>query len=117
MKNTDRKSVFFQMDVYWMTAGGVDVLSYLEKYKGRFRLMHVKDMAKSVRFSGDGGDPTQWISLFPYLEDAGSGVLDLKAIIPAARKSGVDHFIVERDLAPQPEVNLRKSFEFLSTLK
>ena len=117
MKNTDRKSVFFQMDVYWMTAGGVDVLSYLEKYKGRFRLMHVKDMAKPVRFSGDGGDPTQWISLFPYLEDAGSGVLDLKAIIPAARKSGVDHFIVERDLAPQPEVNLRKSFEFLSALK
>jgi sugar phosphate isomerase/epimerase len=117
VKNTDRKSVFFQMDVYWMTAGGVDVLSYLDKYKGRFRLMHVKDMAEVVYFSGDGGDPGQWVSLFPYLEDAGSGVLDLKAIIPAAQKSGVEHFIVERDLAPQPEVNLRKSFEFLSALK
>ena len=117
MKNTDPKSVFFQMDIYWMTAGGVDVLSYLEKYKGRFRLMHVKDMAKPVRFSGDGGDSDQWISLFPYLEDAGSGVLDLKAIIPTAKKSGVEHFIVERDLAPQPEVNLKKSYEFLSALK
>jgi sugar phosphate isomerase/epimerase len=117
MKNTDPKSVFFQMDVYWMTAGGVDILDYLKKYKGRFRLMHVKDMAKPVRFSGDGGDSDQWISLFPFLEDAGSGVIDLKAIIPAAKKSGVEHFIVERDLAPQPEVNLRKSFEFLSGLK
>ena len=117
MKNTDRKSVFFQMDVYWMTAGGVDILHYLEKYKGRFRLMHVKDMTKPVRFSGDGGDSGQWISLFPYLEDAGSGVLDLEKIIPAAKKSGVEHFIVERDLAPEPEVNLRKSFEFLSALK
>ncbi len=117
MKNTDPESVFFEMDVYWMTAGGVDILNYLAKYKGRFRLMHVKDMAKPVRFSGDGGDAQQWIALFPYLEDAGSGVLDLKAIIPAAKKSGVEHFIVERDLAPQPEVNLRKSFDFLSALK
>ena len=79
--------------------------------------MHVKDMAKLVRFPGDGGDPQQWMSLFPYLEDAGSGVLDLKAIIPAAKKSGVQHFIVERDLAPEPEVNLAKSFQFLSSLK
>lgn len=117
MKSTDSKLVFFQMDVYWMTAGGVDILGYLEKYKGRFRLMHVKDMAKPVRFSGDGGDSDQWISLFPYLQDAGSGIIDLKAIIPAAKKSGVEHFIVERDLAPEPELNLRKSYEFLSTLK
>lgn len=117
MEDTDPESVFFQMDVYWMTAGGVDVLTYLDKYKGRFRLMHVKDMSQPVRFSGDGGDSDQWISLFPYLEDAGSGILDFKSIIPAAQKSGVEHFIVERDLAPQPELNLRKSFAFLSTLK
>lgn len=117
MKNTDPKLVFFEMDVYWMTAGGVNILDFLKKYKGRFRLMHVKDMREPVRFSGDGGDPSQWMSLFPYLEDAGSGVLDLKAIIPAAQKSGVEHFIVERDLAPEPEMNLKKSYGFLTSLK
>lgn len=113
---TDPELVYFQMDIYWMTAGGVDVVKYLEKYKGRFRLMHIKDMSKAVRFAGDGGDSKQWIELFPYLANAGSGVLDLKSIIPAAKKSGVEHFIVERDLAPNGVEDLSKSYEFLSKL-
>lgn len=75
--------------------------------------MHVKDMAKDVRFSGDGGDPQQWIELFPFLEDAGGGVLDLEKILSHAKKSGVEHFIVERDLAPNPEDDLRRSFTYL----
>jgi sugar phosphate isomerase/epimerase len=116
MESTDPKLVFFQMDIYWMTAGGVDVVSYLDKHPGRFRLMHVKDMSKEVRFSGDGGDPQQWIELFPFLADAGSGVLDLKKIIPAAQKSGVEHFIVERDLAPNGIDDLKNSLNYLKQL-
>lgn len=113
LDRTDPDRVFFQIDIYWMTAGGVDVCEYLDKYPGRFRLMHVKDMAKDVRFSGDGGDPQQWIELFPYLENAGEGVLDLEKILSSAKRSGVEHFIVERDLAPNPEDDLRRSFTYL----
>ena len=113
VERTDPKLVFFQMDIYWMTAGGVDVSAYLDKYPGRFRLMHVKDMAKDVRFSGDGGDPQQWMELFPYLANAGGGVLDLEKILSHAKRSGVEHFIVERDLAPNPEDDLRRSFTYL----
>jgi len=116
LERTDPAHVFFQMDIYWMTAGGVDVVKYLDKYKGRFRLMHVKDMAKDVRFAGDGGDSKQWIELFPYLADAGSGVLDLKKILSHAKKSGVEHFIVERDLAPNAIDDLQKSYTYLSQL-
>lgn len=116
LENTDPKLVFFQMDIYWMTAGGVDVVSYLDKYQGRFRLMHVKDMSKEVRFSGDGGDPQQWMELFPYLADAGSGVLDLKTIIPHAQKSGVEHFIIERDLAPNGLDDLKNGLNYLKQL-
>lgn len=116
MESTDPKLVYFQMDIYWMTAGGVDVVKYLDKYAGRFRLMHVKDMSKEVRFSGDGGDSQQWIELFPYLADAGSGVMDIKSIVSHALKSGVEHFIVERDLAPNGLDDLKKSYEYLSRL-
>ena len=116
LESTDPKLVFFQMDIYWMTAGGVDVVAYLDKYPGRFRLMHVKDMSKEVRFSGDGGDPQQWIELFPFLTDAGSGVLDLKKIIPQAQKSGVEHFIIERDLAPNGLDDLKNGFTYLKQL-
>ena len=73
-------------------------------------------MAKNVRFSGDGGDSKQWIELFPYLADAGSGVLDLRTILSHAKKSGVEHFIVERDLAPNPDEALEKSYKYLSLL-
>ena len=117
MSETDPDLVFFEMDIYWMTAGGVDVADYLDKYAGRFCLMHIKDMAEKVRFSGDGGDPSQWIELFPYLANAGSGVLDLEKILSHAKRSGVEHFIVERDLAPDPEKDLRESFSYLKAVK
>ena len=116
IEQTDPMLVYLQMDIYWTTAGGIDPVKYLDKYPGRFKLMHLKDMIKQVRFSGDGGDPKQWIELFPYMTDAGSGVLDLKNILSHAKKSGVEHYIVERDLAPDPEVALKKAYQYLAAL-
>ncbi len=116
LERTDPKLVSFEMDIFWMTAGGADPVAYFEKYPGRFRLMHIKDMTRLVRFSGDGGEPSQWIELFPYITDAGSGVLDLKKILSSAKKSGVQHFLVERDLMPNPEQELPKSYKHLAGL-
>lgn len=116
LEATDPALVDFQMDLYWTTAGGADPVAYLDAWPGRFRLLHIKDMAEHVRFSGDGGDPQQWVALFPYLTDAGSGVLDLKTILSHARASGVQHFYVERDRAPNADEALRKSYSYLSTL-
>jgi sugar phosphate isomerase/epimerase len=114
--NTDPSLVFFEMDLYWTTAGGGDPIALLEKYKGRYPLMHVKDMVKKVHFSGDGGDPKQWIELFPYMTTAGNGVLDLKSIISKAKENGTKHFIVEQDMVKEPEVALKKSFDYLASL-
>ena len=41
--NTDPDKVFFQMDVYWVTVGGQDPVSYLKKYPNRFKVLHIKD--------------------------------------------------------------------------
>ena len=117
LEQTDPKLVYMQMDIYWTTAGGIDPVSYFDKYPGRFRLMHIKYMVKKVTFSGDGGDSKQWIELFPYMTDAGSGVLDLKNILSHAQKSGMEHYIVERDLAPNPEEALGKAYQYLHGLK
>ena len=78
--------------------------------------MHVKDMIKKVHFSGDGGDPKQWIELFPYMTTAGDGVLDLKSILSKAKESGVKHFILEQDMVNEPEKVLKKSFNYLTSL-
>jgi len=116
LDGTDPSLVFFEMDLYWTTAGGADPIAYLEAYKNRYHLMHVKDMKKKVRFSGDGGDSKQWIELFPFMTTAGSGVLDLKSILTRAKESGVVHFIVEQDIVAEPEIALKKSVDYLASL-
>ncbi|NJM26486.1 MAG: hypothetical protein HC859_14415 [Bacteroidia bacterium] len=85
--------MFLEMDVYWTVAGGADPVKLLDTHAGRYKLMHVKDMKKTMRFSGDGGNPQQWIELFPNITDAGTGVLDLKSIIAHAKKAGLEHFM------------------------
>lgn len=117
LESTDPQTVFFQMDLFWTVAGGIDPVAFLKKYPGRYRLLHIKDMSKDVRFSGDGGDMQQWLELFPYLTDAGSGVMDLKAILAQAQQSGVEHYFVERDLAPDAKQALENAYRFLSGLQ
>ncbi|MBT8210491.1 MAG: sugar phosphate isomerase/epimerase [Eudoraea sp.] len=116
MERTDPKAVYLEMDLFWTVAGRADPIAYLKKYKNRYRLLHVKDMAQLQHFAGDGGDPAQWIALFPNMTSAGSGVLDLPNILAIARKSGVKHFFIEQDMVKQPEVALKTSLDYLSTL-
>lgn len=116
LDRTDPDVVVMEMDVFWMTAGRADPVEYLESYPGRFKLMHIKDMFELVRFAGDGGDPSQWIPLFPNMADAGSGVLELASILEVASKTGVEHYYLERDLTPDVDQTLNSSFQYLSSL-
>ena len=116
LKNTDPSLVFFEMDIYWTVSGGADPVALLKNNPGRYHLMHVKDMKEKKRFSGDGGNSNQWIEMFPYMTTAGDGVMPLPAIISAARASGMTHFFVEQDLVANPEVALKRSFDYVSKL-
>ncbi|NND15176.1 MAG: TIM barrel protein [Eudoraea sp.] len=116
LDQTDPDLVFFEMDIFWTTAGGADPVSYLEAYPDRYHLMHLKDMKEKVQFSGDGGDPGQWIQLFPYMTTAGDGVLDIPSIISAGKKMGVTHFYVEQDMVAQPEMALKRSIDYLKAI-
>lgn len=113
---TDPNLVFLEMDLFWTISGRADPIEYLKKYSGRYRSMHVKDMKEIKHFEGDGGDPSQWIGLFPNMVSAGEGVLDLKTIIPIALKNGVSHFFVEQDMVQNPSLALKSSFDYLSSI-
>lgn len=115
-EETDPSLVYFEMDLYWTLAGGADPLSLFKKHPGRYKLMHVKDMKEQKRFAGDGGDPSQWIALFPYMTNAGDGVFDLPTILKSAKETGVQHFFVEQDMVAEPAIALKKSFDYLKTL-
>jgi len=116
LERTDPGLVFFEMDIYWTTAGGASPVEYLQSYPHRYRMMHLKDMKRLVRFKGDGGEPAQWIELFPYMTSVGDGVLDIRAIVAQARKSSVERFFVEQDIASNPLVEMRRSADFLKRI-
>jgi sugar phosphate isomerase/epimerase len=116
LQQTDARYVAFEMDIFWLAAGGGSPIEFLTKYPGRFPLMHVKDAAQPIRFTGDGGTPDQWMALFPKMADPGSGVFDLKSIITTARAQGTKHFYLERDLAPDPATTLKNSYAYLSAV-
>lgn len=116
IERIDPKVVSLEMDVYWMAAGGADPVEMLDAYPGRYMLIHLKDMRQRVRFDGDGGDPPQWVKLFPYVTNSGQGVLAIARIVSHARKAGVEHFIVEYDQATDPIGTLTASYRYLSSL-
>lgn len=116
INNTDPGLVFLEMDIFWTTAGGADPISYLTKYSGRYKMLHLKDMKPKVNFSGDGGDPSQWIELFPNMTNVGDGDLDVAKIVEAGLENGVQYFFVEQDMVANPETALKKSIDFLKTV-
>lgn len=116
INNTDPETVKFELDIFWMQAAGASPIEYLKKYPGRFKLMHVKDAAEQVRFSGDGSTAEEWMELFPKMADPGAGVFNIKEIVEAGIQSGVEHFFLERDLAPEPLATLRNSMTYFNSL-
>ena len=116
IENTDSNLVFLEMDIFWTSAGGADPVSYLKKYSGRYVMLHVKDMKPKATFSGDGGDSSQWIELFPYMTNVGSGDLDITGIIETGLENGVAYFFVEQDMVENPEIALKQSIDFLKTI-
>jgi len=113
LDETDPSLVFLEMDLYWTTAGGANPIELLKKHSGRYKMMHIKDMKQKVHFSGDGGEASQWIALFPFMSSAGEGILDLPTIIRTAKENGMEHFFVEQDMVAAPEIALKKSFDYL----
>ena len=101
MANTDEKLVKCELDVYWATKGGVDPVRYLKKYKGRYLVLHLKDMT-------DGEEPT--------FECVGDGVIDFPAILKEARSQGIEHLMVEHDEVKDGLACLKSSGRYLKSL-
>lgn len=81
-----RTGMAFELDTYWVAAGGVDPVKWVRRMAGEGRLpvIHLKDM----RITPKGEQ---------QFAELGGGNLDLPAIIEAAESGGCNYFIVEQD--------------------
>ena len=116
IKNTDPDNVQFELDVFWMKAAGANPIEYLQKYPDRYKLLHLKDCKEEFRFSGDGSTPDQWMAGFPKMTDPGDGVYEISKIIEKASEVGVEHYYLERDMAPDALATLQNSYKNLSAM-
>jgi sugar phosphate isomerase/epimerase len=84
----------FELDLGWATVAGADPVALFNKNPGRFPLWHVKDISPDTK------QPVE----------VGKGMVDFKRIFAAASASGMKHFFVEQDGAPQPMENIKASY-------
>lgn len=98
LENIDPEIGNFQLDLFWITKAGADPLAYFEKYPGRFKIWHVKDMTTEGMFA-----------------PVGQGTIDFGKILAQKDQAGMEYYIVEQDmtfdLAPLEAVKI--SFEGL----
>lgn len=99
VQGTDPKKLKFELDLAWATKAQVDPVAYFKRYPGRFRMVHMKDIA------ADGG-----------VRDPGTGLVDFKRIIPAAEKAGIAHFFVEYDVPTDPLRTAADAHRYLAPL-
>ncbi|MBD2751352.1 sugar phosphate isomerase/epimerase family protein [Spirosoma validum] len=109
VKQTNPEYVGYEMDVTWTYLPGQDPAALLKKYPKRFRLIHLKDVAKDVEHSDKGGMPNEKSVVL------GTGQIDWPAVLKAARNTSIEHFYLE-DESKDAEQQVPKSLAYLKSL-
>ena len=83
----------------------------LRRYKGRFLLMHVKDIRKGVARTFDPGTVAEEDSV-----PLGTGEVDWVSTLAAAKESGMEKYYIEEE-HPQAVEQIKRSLQYLEKLK
>ena len=103
LEKTDPELVCMQMDIYWVSVGGADPVHYIEKYPGRFELLHVKDAYD--------------LSNRESFACVGEGLIDFERIFKLRETGGFKYLIVEKDGAVNGIECAQTSINHLNSLK
>lgn len=99
LNETSADSLSIELDLYWTVKAGFDPITYFNKYPGRFKLWHVKDLAADGSFA-----------------DVGKGTIDFAAIFAQAELAGVEHKFVERDQTPDRIKTIEQGYQAMTAL-
>lgn len=96
ISETDADKVIFEADLFWTVKGNYDPIALINKFPGRIKLFHVKDM------SNDGEPAT-----------VGQGKIDFKSIFEAGKKAGLDHYFIEDERTDDPFTNVKADHDYI----
>ncbi len=107
----DPKVANFEMDVFWFVFGNQNPAEYLGRYKGRFLLMHLKDIRPGVRRTFDPATVAEEDSV-----PIGKGEVDWPSTLRAARESGVEKYFIEEE-HPRAVEQITESLRYLASAR
>lgn len=99
LENTDPENVSFQADLYWVKKAGLDPLTFIQKYPGRFCSYHVKDADADLNQVG-----------------VGEGIIDFAAIFAENKTAGVEYLFVEDERTQDPLEQIKSGYNHLKNL-
>jgi len=103
LNETDPESFDFEVDTYWVQAGGANPVDWIRKVRDRMKVVHFKDMAADIDFKS-------------IMAEVGEGNLDWSSIIDACHDIGVEWCAVEQDICRRdPFDSLALSLKNLKT--
>ena len=136
IKNTEPKLVTFELDVGWVSRAGLNAVEFIEKYPGRFSLIHVKESARAlgpedklnnrskVEFDEE-GRPIFTPEMREKLKDfmkinckLGEGLINMPLLKKVADAQGTEAYVVEREYAYTGDVfsSVKEDLEYLKNI-
>lgn len=99
--DTNAANVKAELDVYWLTKAGEKPTEWMNRYKGRAPLIHLKDMTTDAE---------------QFFAELGTGGVDIDAVLAAGEQTGVQWWVVEQDVSRlTPFKSIEISINYLKT--
>ncbi|EAF8203757.1 sugar phosphate isomerase/epimerase [Listeria monocytogenes] len=90
-----------ELDTYWIEYAGIGVIPFIEKYRNRVPLIHIKDKSNANKES----------------TIIGEGVLDVPGFVKTALQSGTTWLIIEQEAFTQdPLTSVAKGYTYLANV-
>ena len=100
---TSANNVKAELDVYWLAKAGENPVEWMNRYKNRTPLIHLKDMTTDVE---------------QFFAELGTGCVDIEAVLKIGEESGVHWWIVEQDFSRRtPFESIEISLNYLKSVK
>jgi sugar phosphate isomerase/epimerase len=111
MKHTDPALVHLEVDIYWIAQAGLDPATFLQSYKDRISLLHLKDRLSGYPTSYT-TDPGSDHSI-----ELGKGTIAWPELLIQARNQGIRYAFLDYDKSAGPILDsFRQSLAYLNTL-
>lgn len=93
LQQTHPRYVTMELDCGWAFVAGQNPAQMLREHRGRFSMLHIKDMKAAPA----GTAPADRVPT-----ELGLGVIDYLPIFKAAEETGIRHYFVEQDVLDKP---------------